>query len=153
MTAATFEQRFWAKVDKSGDCWQWTAAKCSRGYGAFGVDRKPRRAHRVAYELVVGPIPDGLELDHLCRNPSCVNPEHLEPVTHRENMRRGTGVFGVNARKTHCNSGHLYDEANTIWEPNGSRRCRMCKNLRRQEVYWRNPEKFRARERERRADA
>jgi hypothetical protein len=148
---------FWAKVDTTGDCWEWTASRHPSGYGqiAWRTDGKslPRRAHRVAWELLVGSIPDGMELDHLCRNPACVNPDHLEVVTHRENMRRGMGVFGINARKTHCNSGHRLDEDNTIREPGGTRRCRTCKNLRRQEHYWRNPEKFRERERQRRARA
>lgn len=86
---APVADRFWRLVDKSGDCWLWMGAKW-KGYGQFGVQQSPgvwplRKAHRVAYELIVGPIPDGMQLDHLCRNPSCVNPDHLEPVTNREN--------------------------------------------------------------------
>lgn len=81
--------RFWLRVHKTDDCWLWTST-LRRGYGRFWI--APGRfvpAHRFAYELLVGPIPEGLELDHLCRNPACVNPAHLDPVTHRENVRRG----------------------------------------------------------------
>ena len=95
------EVRFWAKVDVGHPlgCWTWIAGRTSRGYGSFGQGGPKRRvyAHRYAYELLVGPIPDGLVIDHLCRNPSCVNPDHLEPVTHQENCRRG--VAGVLARR------------------------------------------------------
>jgi hypothetical protein len=86
--------RFWEKVDRSGDCWTWTASDNGQGYGQFYL-RSGRKvhAHRYAYEAVVGPIPAGLELDHLCANPSCVNPRHLEPVPHRTNMLRGRRNF------------------------------------------------------------
>lgn len=84
---ATLEDRFWAKVDVRGPCWEWTAST-RYGYGQFMVGNRSMLAHRFAWQMLVGPIPDGLELDHLCRNPACVSPDHLEPVTHRENMRR-----------------------------------------------------------------
>ena len=91
--------RLWAKVDKSGDCWIWTGCRIRHGYGRIsGPGRKPLLAHRVAYELTYGPIPDGLELDHLCRNPSCVRPDHLEPVTHLENVRRGDKGKNIKAK-------------------------------------------------------
>jgi hypothetical protein len=80
-------------------------------------------AHRWAYEAFVGPIPEGLEIDHLCRNRACVNPAHLDPVTHQENMSRGKA-----ARMTHCHKGHPFDEANTRMEAYGSRRCKECNN-------------------------
>lgn len=85
-------ERFWDKVDRRGDdeCWPWLAAKSARGYGRFKVGRQLLRAHRYAYEFLVGPIPDGLTIDHLCNQPSCVNPAHMEPVTHIENRRRAT---------------------------------------------------------------
>jgi uncharacterized Zn-finger protein len=89
------EERFWAKVDRRGpdDCWPWLAGRDYLGYGAFSrVRAKTERAHRVGYELLVGPIPEGLQLDHLCRNTSCVNPAHLEPVTNRENVIRGNSA-------------------------------------------------------------
>ena len=121
--------RFWAKVDKSGDCWLWTAAVDPRGYGAFGGPNHRRVfAHRVAYELLKGPIPQGLELDHLCRQPSCVNPDHLEPVTHAENVRRGE--CGSHQRaKTHCPHGHEYTPENTVHTKEGWRTCRTCKRI------------------------
>lgn len=82
------EARFWSYVDKSGDCWEWTGGHHDHGYGAFYLNGHKINAHRAAYQFTVGPIPDGLELDHLCVNPPCVNPDHLEPVTHAENLRR-----------------------------------------------------------------
>ncbi|HEY7824270.1 MAG TPA: HNH endonuclease signature motif containing protein [Acidimicrobiia bacterium] len=84
--------RFWNKVDASGDCWEWIGATAGNGYGKINVkgrDHYPEFAHRVGWELLVGPIPDGLVIDHLCRNTLCVNPDHLEPVTHKVNVRRG----------------------------------------------------------------
>jgi predicted DNA-binding transcriptional regulator AlpA len=89
MTRRTVEERFWEKVEPTGFCWEWTAFKDRKGYGRFRVDDRTMQAHRVAYELLVGPIPEGLHLDHLCRNTSCVNPDHLEPVDLAENVRRG----------------------------------------------------------------
>lgn len=88
----TLAERFWPKVDASGDCWEWTGARNPEGYGRIGAGRRGSatlHAHRVAWELLVGPVPAHLELDHLCRNPRCVNPDHLEPVSRTENIRRG----------------------------------------------------------------
>jgi hypothetical protein len=82
------ESRFWPKVEKTDGCWFWTRATDTNGYGVFGVGGMQRSAHRVAYELLVGPITDGLEIDHLCLVKNCVNPDHMEIVTHLENMRR-----------------------------------------------------------------
>lgn len=123
-------KRFWSKVDRSGDCWLWLRATSSKGYGRFwvgGAWQADVLAHRVAYELEVGPVPDGLTIDHLCRNTSCVNPDHLEPVTNRENILRGTGPAALRARQTHCKRGHPFDEVNTRFTGLGAQRsCRAC---------------------------
>lgn len=129
MMAKTIEERFWPKVQKTEDCWLWTAAT-ARGYGkfSFGTLANPSRmvhAHRFSYELLVGPIPDGLELDHLCRVKLCVNPAHLEPVTHQENTRRAPSNSAALLARTHCVNGHLWDAANTRTQ-RGWRLCRAC---------------------------
>lgn len=111
-----------------GPCWEWTDAPDRDGYGGIWVNRKNLRAHRAVYELLVGPIPDGLVIDHLCRNPICVNPIHMEPVTNRENNLRGESPAAVSARKDHCIRGHPFDEQNTIVRADGSRLCRICRN-------------------------
>lgn len=119
--------RFWSKVRPAGDCWEWTAAKL-QGYGRFHVRRTVQvAAHRWAYEYMVTEIPEGLELDHLCRNRACVNPWHLEPVTPRENTLRSANPCAANARKTHCSNGHEYTEENTYLRPEGHRMCRTCR--------------------------
>lgn len=104
-------------------CWEWNASKTSDGYGWFRDGSGPVRAHQWAYEYFIGPVPEGLELDHLCRNRACANPYHLEPVTDRENTIRG-----VNARpkKTHCKQGHAFTPDNTYFRKNGRRACRQC---------------------------
>lgn len=121
-------ERFWSKVDASGDCWEWTAARQPSGHGRFYIDGKVQRAHRVAYELLVGPIPDGLHIDHLCLNTSCVNPDHLEPVTAGTNVLRGYGPTAMEARQTHCKHGHLFNASNTYWRGR-KRQCRECAKL------------------------
>lgn len=120
------EARFWPKVDKDAPngCWEWTAYRLPKGYGQFtdGLGRQIR-AHRFAYELLVGPIPEGLVIDHLCRNRACVNPAHLEPVTNHENILRGTRV---GTRATHCRNGHERTPENTRLKVDGSVTCRVC---------------------------
>lgn len=129
----TLEDRLLEKVELRPDgCWAWLASRTDDGYGRIWLDGKQRRAHRVAFELWVGPIPDGREIDHLCRVRECVNPDHLEPVTPWENLRRSPVQFAaVNARKTVCVNGHPLTEDNvTRWpsRPN-VRQCRACRAL------------------------
>jgi hypothetical protein len=119
---------FWDRVVPDGACLLWPTSS-KGGYGTLSRGGTTLLAHRVAYELLVGPIPEGLTLDHLCRNRACVNPDHLEPVTMRVNVLRGVGFAGKNARKTHCLRGHVYDAENTRhYGPR--RRCRACERLR-----------------------
>lgn len=118
-----------SKIDRcgEGDCWIWTASVSTPGYGQVYLSGRNRIAHRLVYELLVGPIPEGLNLDHLCRNRRCVNPAHLEPVTQRENLMRGVGtIAGQNARKTHCKHGHEFTPENTRRDAKGNRHCRAC---------------------------
>lgn len=126
--------RFWKKVRKyPSGCWLWLG-RTRFGYGEF--DRKdadgiwrPKRAHIVSYEACIGKVPHGKELDHLCRNPRCVNPSHLEPVTHAENILRGESPYAKRKRQTHCLSGHEFTTSNTLRKKNGTRACRECRNL------------------------
>lgn len=123
------EERLYAKaVAGPNGCIVWTAAKTPNGYGKFQLGvRKTGLAHRIAYELKVGPVPAGLHLDHLCRNRLCINHWHLEPVTCKENLMRGEGPPALNAAKTHCPQGHPYSGSNLITS-GGRRACRTCKN-------------------------
>jgi|SRR5690606_18642277 len=125
----TLEQRFWPKVDTRGICWEWTAARGGfrNGYGVIGrQDGGSRYAHRVAWELLVGPIPEELTIDHLCRNTLCVNPDHMEIVPRGVNTLRAYNFSGINSRKTHCKRGHAFDSDNTHLTPTGRRNCRAC---------------------------
>jgi hypothetical protein len=124
----TVAERFWPKVNKTESCWLWLAA-VTDGYGMFWLDRRYQKAHRVAYEMLVGPIPEGLQLDHLCRVRNCVNPAHLEPVTALVNQQRGVGTFAdTHGKKTHCVHGHEFTADNTYWFTNSRGfRGRMCK--------------------------
>jgi HNH endonuclease len=120
--------RFLEKVRKTDSCWLWTASLGTHGYGQIYFEGKPRHAYRVAYELFIGPVPGDLELDHLCRVRACVNPSHLEPVTHRENIMRSPVCFmAENAKKTQCIRGHEYSTENTYRKPDGRRECRLCR--------------------------
>lgn len=115
-------ERFWSKVDKTDSCWLWTGATAGAGYGQLWVGGRRVYVHRFAYEQFVGPIPEGFQIDHLCRIHNCVNPAHLEAVTQRENVLRGVAPPAVNAQKTHCPQGHAYDAKNV----RGDRICRPC---------------------------
>lgn len=126
---------FWSKVDKAyspAGCWLWTGCLNSKGYGQFNH----RAAHRVAYERCIGPIPDGLEIDHVrargCEHRNCVNPAHLEAVSHWENVMRGDTIAAKRRAQTHCIHGHEFTPENTyIWR--GGRSCRACSDRRRKE--------------------
>jgi hypothetical protein len=136
----TVLDRFWAKVDKHGPiparrpdlgpCWVWTAAK-SKGYGRFSAGGRLVQAHRLSFMILAGPVADYLELDHLCRNHACVNPAHLEPVTHKVNSLRGISPFAVHAAQTYCDSGHEFTPENTLWRSRaeGGRACRECNRI------------------------
>lgn len=117
-----------SKLIQCGDCWEFRGCRDRHGYGRFGIGSKVFLAHRVSYELNVGPIPENAELDHLCRNPSCCNPQHLEPVTHVENVRRGeAGKYKV--KNGRCKHGHdLTDPANVYVHTRGkgNRKCKPC---------------------------
>lgn len=115
---------FWEHVDKSGECWIWTGSKHSAGYGSTSVNAKRVYAHRYAYEVLVGPIPEGLVIDHLCRNRLCVRPDHLEPVTLAENTRRGATPFGP--LHATCKRGHDVLNEENIYVAQGGKHCRQC---------------------------
>jgi hypothetical protein len=116
-------ERFFSKLD-IGDCWEWTASRTPRGYGRFGYGgRRIWFAHRFAWSLLVGPIDDGLVIDHLCRNHACCNPDHLEPVPQKVNLHRGVGKRGV----VECPRGHAYTETNSYINKKGVKICRTCR--------------------------
>ena len=113
-------------------CWRWTCHIDENGYGRFDVRHKNVRyrnyAHREVYQCLIGDIPPGMELDHLCRVRHCVNPEHLEIVTPKENTRRSNAITAINARKTHCKYGHEFTE-NNIYVMQDGRACRRCRKM------------------------
>lgn len=114
-----FEQKY--IIDPETECWEWVAYRMKSGYGQFSDQGRVVYAHRYSYEQHHGPIPDGMQVDHLCRNRACVNPAHLESVTQQENLRRG-----VLRTKRACPRGHEYDYAQPS---NGSRRCSACDKI------------------------
>lgn len=127
--------RFYSKVHKTQSCWEWTGTLINGDYGQFWDGNKKIYAHRWSYEYFIGPIPNDMQLDHLCRNRCCVNPEHLEPVTARENTMRGNTITAHHAFKTHCERGHEYTIENTYNIKTGGRMCRECKRIKEREYY------------------
>lgn len=131
-----YADRFNAKISR-GECWEWTGGLTPAGYGKFWLDGRTVLAHRLSYELHVGPIPPGMQLDHLCRRRSCVRPDHLQPVTIRDNLLRGVDTLAaLNVAKTHCRNGHEFTDANTYRPPDGSRVCRECQRAKDRRRYW-----------------
>lgn len=122
-------ERFWSKVLFTDTCWLWTGAITSGGYGNFYDGAGNRPAHCWAYEFCVGPIPDGHEIDHLCRVHPCVYPDHLEAVTPVVNKRRSLSPIPAKRLWTHCLRGHEFAPANTYIKPNSTRRCRACARI------------------------
>jgi HNH endonuclease len=122
-------KNFWAKVEITETCWVWTASRYPTGYGHLKFFGKNAYSHRIAYQMLVGPIPEGLTLDHLCRNRICCNPDHLEAVSQRVNALRGQTVAAANAAKTHCPQGHEFLPTNTYVPPKKphARDCLECR--------------------------
>lgn len=123
------------KFYESTPCWEWQHGLNNKGYGMIQYRMKPFPVHRLVYQIIVEFVPDNLHCDHLCRNPRCVNPAHIEPVTPGENMMRGTSVQAKNAKKTHCKRGHPLSGDNLLLRRDG-RECRECKRHHSRE-YWR----------------
>lgn len=125
-------QRFWSKVDRTGECWTWIPQGGAGGYAYFYFRGRQVLAHRFIYEQEIGPIPDGLVLDHTCKRRNCVRPSHLEPVTYAENNERaGSAEAGAayQRSKTCCPQGHPYNDENTYIRPDRSRSCRACQRI------------------------
>lgn len=133
--------RFMSKIVKANDCWLWQGPLDKDGYGTFYLRRRGRRAHRVGWYLMHGEIPEGLVVNHVCRNRHCVNPQHLELITARENsLKDSKSVGAINARKTHCPQGHPYDRTY-----GNQRYCSICEaaKSRRLRTKWRNEDTLR----------
>jgi hypothetical protein len=128
-------ERFWSNVDASGDCWEWTGRTGLNGYGRFQNGQRANMAHRWAWEHLVGQIPEGMQIDHLCRNHPCVNPDHLRVVTPLENAAAGYGIIRANLQKTHCPKGHPLTPGNLVRRRNRTHRyCLTCKRASNREV-------------------
>lgn len=132
MSAESLDERFWSKVKITDTCWIWTGARNTWGYGhLWAGGQRWVAAHRLAFEQMVGPIADGLTIDHLCRNRACVRPEHMEPVSLRTNILRSPiSVFAARAAASHCIHGHPLSGDNVYVRPNGTRACRTCRRAR-----------------------
>jgi hypothetical protein len=125
------ERNLLTRIDASGVCWEWTGGQNGTGYGKVWITARNLYPHRVMWEWLVGWIPDELEIDHLCRNRLCCNPDHMELVTPRVNTLRGDAMGARRARQTACIHGHPFDEANTYWRRTGGRTCKRCTRERR----------------------
>lgn len=114
-------------VERLDGCWEWMGYCDRKGYGRFSLNNRPTIVARASYEAFIGPIPDGLTIDHLCRFPPCVNPAHLAVVTRGENTMRGETITAKNARAAACPKGHAYDAVNTYVDKRGRRSCKACR--------------------------
>lgn len=129
----TLLERWQSKVVVApSGCWEWTASRNRAGYGQLRNPGSTQLAHRIGWELLVGTLTPARELDHLCRNRACVNPDHLEEVEHRDNMRRSPDIGGWQRRKSVCKRGHALTGDNLYVTPDGRRQCRTCQNRRSQ---------------------
>lgn len=131
MSGLTGEDRFDSKLfpDPNSGCWLWEGSLSGYRYGTFWFQGRAIKAHRFSYERLVAKIPDGLVLDHKCRNGFCVNPAHLEPVTQRENIMRGCAPASIQARQDSCIHGHRLAGPNLYIKPNGARQCVACRRV------------------------
>lgn len=139
-TRDELRHRIEERIERKDGHWLWTGSLATRGYGRIRIDNQRPLAHRLAYELYVGPIPDGLTIDHLCRVRACVNPDHLEAVPMRVNILRGVGATAIHARQTHCKRGHPLVGEHVYLSSNGHRRCRTCQLERHAARYRSDPE-------------
>jgi hypothetical protein len=137
-------------INLDAPCWLFQGRLDSNGYGMIPTGKRGpgHLAHRYMWTMMRGPIPKGLTIDHLCRVHHCVNPQHMEVVTHKVNVLRGEGLTARNARKTHCDRGHSLDGANVYITREGWRDCLLCRRLTRRARYRANPEQFRQRKNE-----
>ncbi len=128
-------------------CWLWLGDSVKGGYGRSAVKGRKWLVHRLSYRVFIGEIPDGLTIDHKCKMTCCCNPQHLEAVTMRENVMRGTSISKINAEKTFCSRGHEYTEENTYYYKDGRRECCICMDARNKEYYKNNKEEIKERSR------
>lgn len=136
-TPIPLPRRLARRIDFSGDCWLWTSYVEATGYARVYINGGREFAHRFMWESVVGPIPDGMQIDHLCRVRHCVNPGHLRVVTPRVNtLASPVAPAAINARKTHCHNGHQFSADNTYLNLNGQRICRQCRREWEWRAYW-----------------
>lgn len=142
----TVKERLLKLIDKNRDCWVWAGSVSQQGYGRLTISnngkKRTRAAHRVSYETFIGDIPEGLTIDHLCRNRKCINPDHLEAVTIGENVRRGNPLWKQEMARTHCPYGHEYSEDNTYrYKTRHGGICRNCKTCMKARSVQRNIDK------------